>query len=215
MSDKRLSEPVQKLLVSAQDEATRMGHEYVGSEHLLSSLSKNATGLTRQILDDSGVDFVEAVERSVPSNPHYGTTTRLPLTPRVRKILGFAEQYSVEFRDQNVDFEHILLGLLNKDSGVGHYLLTDAGIGLQKVKDFITDSKRIGEQQTPKKDAIGDLRSAYNEINASLEKYREMYRSFGVSEVRAGDVENSVRIVKAGLSNLRRAVDRGIDSVLD
>jgi ATP-dependent Clp protease ATP-binding subunit ClpC len=132
----RFTERAQKVLFLARDEARRLGHPAVGTEHLLLGLLREGEGIAAKSLQALGVNLEKVrqeVEKIVsPGKPASGE--EIGLTPRAKKVLELAQE---EGRRQGVSYvgtEHILLGLIREGEGVAAQALVNQGITLEKVR---------------------------------------------------------------------------------
>ena len=132
----RFKERAQKVLFLARDEARRLGHPAVGTEHLLLGLLREGEGIAARSLQALGVNADKVrkeVEKIVaPGKPGFGE--EIGLTPRAKKVLELAQE---EGRRQGVSYvgtEHILLGLIREGEGVAARVLVNQGLTLEKVR---------------------------------------------------------------------------------
>ena len=134
----RFTDGARKAVAFAQERAKRLGHEQVGTEHLLLGLMDEGSGVAARALRRLGVapDKAEAaVVRAVGSGAP-GTETP-EMTPRTKRVLEYAVQVANGMRHNYVGTEHLLLGLMQEGGGVATTLLQSAGIGLQQVFEAI------------------------------------------------------------------------------
>ena len=132
----RFTERAQKVLYLAQDEARRLGHPAVGTEHLLLGLLREGEGIAARALQALGVDL-DKVRKEVEKIVAPGEARligEVGLTPRAKKVLELAQE---EGRRQGVSYvgtEHILLGLIREGEGVAARILLAQGLSLDKVR---------------------------------------------------------------------------------
>ncbi|HJU69054.1 MAG TPA: Clp protease N-terminal domain-containing protein [Gemmatimonadaceae bacterium] len=132
------TERVRKVFGLARDEAHRLHHEYVGTEHLLLGLISEGEGVAAAVMQNLNVDPDEirsTVEKLVKKG-RAGVTTGpdLPYTTRAKTVL---EQAMMEARDLGhsyVGTEHILLGLLREERGIAAQVLTSLGLRVDAVR---------------------------------------------------------------------------------
>ncbi|MDH4222790.1 MAG: ATP-dependent Clp protease ATP-binding subunit, partial [candidate division Zixibacteria bacterium] len=121
------SEKARKVVEFARDEATRLRHDYIGTEHLLLGIIRVGEGKAVEILTDIGIDLVE-LKQSVEDvvQPSGGTMTmgQLPLTARAKKTLEISGQEARAMKSKEIDTEHILLALLRDEEGVAAQVLS-------------------------------------------------------------------------------------------
>ncbi|MEW5701065.1 MAG: ATP-dependent Clp protease ATP-binding subunit [Candidatus Zixiibacteriota bacterium] len=121
------SESARKAIEFARDEAARLRHDYIGTEHLLLGLIRLGEGMAIDMITNIGIDLGElktSVEEVV--QPSGGTMTmgQLPLTARAKKTLEVAGQEARALKSKEIDTEHILLALLKDEEGVAAQVLS-------------------------------------------------------------------------------------------
>ncbi len=132
------TERVRKVLAMAREEAFRLKHEYVGTEHILLGLVREGEGVAAAVLQNLRIDpddVVESLEKHVKKgiSAHF-TGPDLPYTTRAKKILEFAMAEAHELGHSYVGTEHILLGLIREERGLAAQVLTALGAGLEAVR---------------------------------------------------------------------------------
>lgn len=138
MSDKfdRFTKRARRVLTLAQEEAQRLNHNYIGTEHLLLGLVREENGVAVRVLRDLGVDpkqVRERVERTVGRGQRamYG---KLSLTPRTKRVIELAVDEARRLGHHYIGTEHLLLGLVRAGEGVAVDVLRGLGVGLDKVR---------------------------------------------------------------------------------
>ncbi len=155
---------------SAIKAAENLGHNYIGSEHILLGLLTNTDTLASQMLTDRGVTYNSA-EQFIRENVGAGTPTKLSpdnFSPRCKRILDMAFQIARKLRISFVDTEHILLAVLEESDSYAVRYLSENGIdAYQFIEDIVTDlaaerehgsSQRRGknpDSKTPTLDEFG------------------------------------------------------------
>ncbi len=125
----------------AREEALTLGHNYIGTEHLLLGLLRAAGGALAQAFRHNRVasESVRAeVRQLILALPARPATTVLPLTPRARKALRFAVREADALDHRPIGAEHILLGLLREGGGVAAVALRNLGIRLERLRTEIS-----------------------------------------------------------------------------
>jgi len=126
-----------KVLAMAREEAIRMGHDYVGTEHILLGLLREGRGMSNAVLDALGID-PEAIEDAIGKLVRHGRTVigkgELPYTSRAKKVLEFAMAEARELNHSYVGTEHLLLGLMREERGIAAQVLTGAGLTLEAAR---------------------------------------------------------------------------------
>jgi len=119
----------------AQEEAINLNHDYIGTEHILIGLIKEEEGVASQVLKQLGVNadkVIEEVEQLVGKG-EYQQVDEIAFTPRSKKVLELASQEATQLKNNYIDTEHILLGLIKERSGVAIRILSDLGVNLDNV----------------------------------------------------------------------------------
>ncbi len=121
----------------AREEARGMGHNYVGTEHLLLGVLCDPAALSCTVLDELGVpadDLRDAVvEAAGPRSPN-ATAADRPFTPRARRVLDLTRGESLRLGHNYVGTEHLLLALVIEDEGVGGRVLRDRGVDVESAR---------------------------------------------------------------------------------
>lgn len=132
----RFTERAQKVLFLARDEARRLGHPAVGTEHLLLGLLREGDGIAARALQALGVNLNKVrreVEKIVvPGDLKSGE--EIGLTPRAKKVLELAQEEGRKHGVSYVGTEHILLGLIREGEGVAARVLVSQGLTLEKLR---------------------------------------------------------------------------------
>lgn len=130
--------------------AENLGHNYVGSEHILLALVKAEGGIAYSVLDSKGVT-AESIEHFIKENIGIGTPTRLTpddFTPRSKRVLDVAFQIARGMLHSFVDTEHLLLALLQEDDSYAVKYINSAGIDEQQLFEQVVNSVGRGSHQT-------------------------------------------------------------------
>jgi ATP-dependent Clp protease ATP-binding subunit ClpC len=142
---------VRLALARAREEAMRLGHPYVGAEHILLGLLDTATGVTARVLQPVDIARLRSgIEQRVHAgNGEPQSAGDLPYTSRAKRVLELAMHEARELRSDAVGTEHLLLGLLRDGRGIAAAMLTEAGLRLEGVRATITE-RAAGEKVQPK-----------------------------------------------------------------
>lgn len=136
----KFTDRARKVLGLSRNEAQRLGHDAIGSEHLLLGLVKEGSGVAARALMNLEIDLkkvVPGVEHLVPAGTSKGPTGQLPFTPRAKKALEFAHEEAVNLGHPYIGTEHLLLGLLRETEGVAAQVLLNLGAKLEDVREEI------------------------------------------------------------------------------
>ena len=138
MNGYNFTDRVRKVLQMAREEAARLHHEYVGTEHILLGLIREGEGVAAAVLTNLGVDL-EDIQQKIEETVKKGkaaaaTGPELPYTSRAKKVLELAMMEARELNHSYVGTEHLLLGLLREEKGIAAQVLTDAGVTLEQAR---------------------------------------------------------------------------------
>jgi len=126
-----------QVLALARQEAGRLNHNFVGTEHLLLGLIRFGKGVAVNVLAKMGLDLETVrleVEKQVGTGPDRKMNGNIPYTPRVMKVLALAAKEASALNHTYVGTEHILLGLLLEGDGVAARVLKDLGVDIEKTR---------------------------------------------------------------------------------
>src|SRR6201991_1995823 len=156
MNGYNFTERVRKVLAMAREEAARLQHEYVGTEHILLGLIREGEGVAATVLQNLSVeldDIQQKIEETVKKGKAGQTTgPDLPYTSRAKKVLELAMSEARELNHSYVGTEHLLLGLLREEKGIAAQVLTDAGVNLDAAR---AETLRILGTEMPQGGAQG------------------------------------------------------------
>jgi len=149
------SKRVQLIMKHAKEEAVRLGHSYVGSEHLLLGMIRLEAGLGVKIMDiyDCNLDDMRAmIEDMIKSSGGTMTLGHLPLTRRAERILRNAYNEAAALGDSVADDEHLLLAMLKETEGIAFEVLNSYNIDydgvLELLKDDVTEEDDEDDDET-------------------------------------------------------------------
>ncbi|MSR41590.1 MAG: ATP-dependent Clp protease ATP-binding subunit [Phycisphaerales bacterium] len=150
----RLTDRARKVMALANQEAQRLNHEYIGTEHILLGLVKEGSGVGANVLKNLDIDLRKVrleVEKLVKSGPEMVTMGKLPQTPRAKKVIEYAIEEARNLNHNYVGTEHLLLGLLREHDGVAAQVLMNLGLKLEEVREEVLNLLGAGaenEEQT-------------------------------------------------------------------
>lgn len=130
----------QQVLALARKEADRFNHHYIGTEHVLLGLIKLGQGVAVSVLERMGLELENVrheVEKEVGSGPEQKTSSNIPYTPRVKKVLSLANKEAQQLSHSYVGTEHILLGLLREGEGMASRVLERLNVDLQTTRNEV------------------------------------------------------------------------------
>jgi len=135
----RFTERAQKVIVLSQEEAKRLGHNAVGTEHILLGLTAEGQGVAARALQGVGIDLgrVRDEVEKVIGRGGGQTTARIGFTPRAKRVLELAFDEARKLGHTYIGTEHILLGLIRESEGVAAQVLNNLGADLDKVRSEV------------------------------------------------------------------------------
>jgi len=134
----RFTERAKRVLYLAREEAIRLLHNYIGTEHLLLGLSRIGEGVAAMVLTNLGLDLSElrqAVEEAVPPGRGPISVGEIPLNASARRAMNYAFEESKRLGHNYIGTEHILLGILRERKGIAAQILMNLGIELEMVRE--------------------------------------------------------------------------------
>jgi ATP-dependent Clp protease ATP-binding subunit ClpC len=134
---------VRKVIYLARDEANRLQHDYIGTEHLLLGILRLGEGIAAEVLQRLEVDS-EQIQQTIENmvKPTGGTLTvgEIPLTPRAKRVLELSVEEARFLGHNYVGTEHLLLGLIREGEGVAARVLLELGVDRKRVREEIMKS---------------------------------------------------------------------------
>src|SRR5215472_5120624 len=137
----RFTPRARRSVVAAQEEARTLGHNYIGTEHVLLGLLSEPDGLAARALGPFGVSLASTREE-VAAKVGTGTEPtkgHIPFTPRAKKTLELALREALELHHNYIGTEHILLGVIREGDGVGAQILKAHAADLLPVRMAVLD----------------------------------------------------------------------------
>ncbi len=138
MTDKfdRFTKKARRVLQLAQEEAQRLNHNYIGTEHLLVGLVREENGVASKVLTELGIDpnqVLRSVEKTVGKGdrPPFGKPT---LAPRTKRVIELAVDEARLMGHHYIGTEHLLLGLVREGEGIAVNVLRGLGVSLERVR---------------------------------------------------------------------------------
>ncbi|ELS00342.1 ATPase with chaperone activity, ATP-binding subunit [Xenococcus sp. PCC 7305] len=164
----RFTEKAIKVIMLAQEEARRLGHNFVGTEQILLGLIGEGTGVAAKVLKSMGVNLKDArieVEKIIGRGSGF-VAVEIPFTPRAKRVLELSLEEARQLGHNYIGTEHLLLGLIREGEGVAARVLENLGVDLSKVRTQIirmlgetaevaTGGGSSGRNKTPTLDEFG------------------------------------------------------------
>lgn len=141
----RFTEKAIKVIMLAQEEARRLGHNFVGTEQILLGLIGEGTGIAAKTLKSMGINLKDArieVEKIIGRGSGF-VAVEIPFTPRAKRVLELSWDEARQLGHNYIGTEHLLLGLIREGEGVAARVLENLGVDLTKVRQHIV--RLLGE----------------------------------------------------------------------
>mgnify|MGYP000178343057 CR=1 FL=1 len=138
----RFTDRLHRVIMIAQEEAKRLNHDYIGTEHFLLGIVRLNEGVAAQVLTNLGVDLYvikNEIERVVGTGDNLVFLGEIPFTPEAKKSLEYAIEEAQNMRYNYVGTEHLLLGILRQKDSAGTMILENLGIDINVVREEIMD----------------------------------------------------------------------------
>src|SRR6266480_541013 len=183
MNGYNFTDRVRKVLQLARGEAARLHQECVGTEHILLGIIREGEGVAAAVLTNFNVDLEEIsrrIEEMVrPGKAGASAGPDLPYTSRAKKVLEFAMSEARELHQAYVGTEHLLLGVLREEKGIGAQVLVDAGVTLQRARSEVfqvlgTEGSEASDSRTLVPPPVPYTPDARGSLQLALQEARDM-----------------------------------------
>ena len=170
----RFTEKAIKVIMLAQEEARRLGHNFVGTEQILLGLIGEGTGVAAKVLKSLGVNLKDSrieVEKIIGRGSGF-VAVEIPFTPRAKRVLELSLEEARQLGHNYIGTEHLLLGLIREGEGVAARVLENLTIDLTKVRTqvirMLGETAEVGSGANSSK---GNLKTAtLDEFGTNLTK---------------------------------------------
>jgi Clp amino terminal domain, pathogenicity island component/UvrB/uvrC motif len=135
----RFTDRARQAVALAQEEAKRLDHNYIGTEHILLGLLREGDGVAAKVLESLGIslDAVRQQVEEIIGRGQQAPSGHIPFTPRAKKVLELSLRESKQLGHNYIGTEHILLGLLREGDGVAAQVLVKLGADLNRVRQQV------------------------------------------------------------------------------
>ncbi|MDO9465258.1 MAG: ATP-dependent Clp protease ATP-binding subunit [bacterium] len=133
----RFTERAKRVVMMAKEEATRMNHPQVGTEHILLGLLRVGSGVALAVIEKLGIDSKKIrveIEKKAQTGSPILILGEMPLSPQAKRVLEFAMEEASALEHNYVGTEHIFLGLIREKEGIAAQVLEQMGLNLEKVR---------------------------------------------------------------------------------
>jgi hypothetical protein len=178
----RFTDRARRVVQLAEEEARRLDHNYIGTEHILLGLIREDEGIAAKALESLGISLQavrEQVEEIIGQGQQVPSEV-IPFTPRAKKVLELSLRESLQLRHNYIGTEHILLGLIREGDGVAAQVLVKLGADLNRVRQQVIQlisgpqpqpgplPPREGAPATEVQDRLGAIEARLNAIEVLL-----------------------------------------------
>jgi ATP-dependent Clp protease ATP-binding subunit ClpC len=182
----RFSDRARRVVVLAQDEARDLGHDYIGTEHLLLGLLHDSAGAACEVLSKLKIT-PDAVRDKVGEQVTPGDVKlrgHVPFTAPAKKSLEFSLREAMKLGHNYIGSGHLLLGLIREERGTAATVLAALGVDLDRARSLVAESQ---ENPKPQPGSRGFTAGPFNEINDRL---RSIEGRMTAIESRLGNIED-------------------------
>ena len=161
----RFTDKGRKIIILAREEAERHQNDYLGTEHLVLAILRESDGIALMIIKKMGLSSEQIrleIERNLPGGGTTMTFGEIPFSPRVKKVIEYGVEEARLLGHNHIGSEHLLLGLLREEEGIGGKILRSLGANLltarQLTVTFLRKSaprERDRKSNTPALDEFG------------------------------------------------------------
>src|SRR5262245_56620793 len=138
----RFTDRARKVMNLAKQEAQRLNHEYIGTEHILLGLVQEGSGVAANVLRNMNIDVKKIrteIEKIGKGNPTLVTQGNLPFTPLAKKVLELALEEASQLGHNYIGTEHLLIGLIKENEGIAARVLLNLGVKLEDVREEVLE----------------------------------------------------------------------------
>src|SRR2546426_1137386 len=182
MNGYNFTDRVRKVLQMAREEAARLHHEYVGTEHILLGLIREGEGVAAAVLTNLNVDL-EEIQQKIEETVKKGKAAAaagpdLPYTSRAKKVLELAMSEARELNHSYVGTEHLLLGLIREGEGVAAAVLTNLNVDLEEIQQKIEETVKKGKAAAAAGPDLPYTSRAKKVLELAMSEARELNHSY-------------------------------------
>jgi ATP-dependent Clp protease ATP-binding subunit ClpA len=185
----RFTDRARRVVVLAQEEAVRLKHNHLGTEHLLLGLVHEGQGVAAKALESLGIQLeaVRAQVEEIIGQGQRAPTGHIPFTPRAKKVLELSLREAQQLGHDYIGTEHILLGLIREGEGVAAQVLAKLGADLSRTRRQVVGLS-IGD--TDAMEAVARTRLVRMSVPDELREAQEQLTQVRREKERAIDAED-------------------------
>jgi Clp amino terminal domain, pathogenicity island component len=198
----RFTDRARRVVVLAQDEARRLGHNYIGTEHLLLGLIREGEGVAAKALEALGIslDTVRQQVEQIIGQGQQAPSGHIPFTPRAKKVLELSLRESQQMGHNYIGTEHILLGLIHPGDGVARQVLVKLGADPNHVRQQVIRllQEHSAEESVSARSAAQELRllpAVKSRLEAAEQRLTTIEQRVGTGPD-TSDLDGQIEIVR-------------------
>jgi ATP-dependent Clp protease ATP-binding subunit ClpC len=200
----RFTERAKHVVSAAREEATRLGSEYVRTEHILLGLCREPDGIAARALENLGVDIESLsleIEQQVQKGSAVVSNEEIAFTPRAKKVLELAVEEARRFNHSYIGTEHILLGLVKEGEGIAAKVLQDMKVDLERIQAEVI--RLLGDQGKPGPQASSGKKSQTPALDTFGRDLTALAQEDKLDPVigREGEIERVIQILSRRTKN--------------
>ncbi len=157
----RFTDRGRKIIILAREEAERHQNDYLGTEHLVLAILRESDGIALMIIKKMGLSPEQIrleIERNLPGGGTTVTFGEIPFSPRVKKVIEYGVEEARLLGHNHIGSEHLLLGLLREEEGIGGKVLRSLGANLLTARQLtVTFLRKSGTRERDKKSSTPAL----------------------------------------------------------
>jgi ATP-dependent Clp protease ATP-binding subunit ClpC len=185
----RFTDRARRVVVLAQEEASRLVHNYIGTEHILLGLVREGEGIAARALESAGIglDAVRQQVEEIIGRGQEPPSGNVPFTPQAKKVLELSLRESRRLGHNYIGTEHILLGLIREGNGVAGQVLVKLGADLKRLRQQVIQllaeppAEEPGHPaEEPGHPAPPDPAERYRQLAGEVERLRALLRQHGI-----------------------------------
>src|ERR1700680_2390307 len=194
------TERARRSIVLAQEEAQRLGNNYIGTEHILLGIISEGESLAAKVLETLGVNLakVRAEVEAIVGRGGQTVQQEMVFTPRAKRVIELAFEEARQLNHNYIGTEHLLLGLIREGEGVAARVLTNLGVDPAKVRVQTTSLLGAeGQPPAPKGKSKTPTLDAYGRDLTTLARENKLDPVIG----RANEIERVIQILSRRTKN--------------
>jgi ATP-dependent Clp protease ATP-binding subunit ClpC len=194
------TERARRSIVLAQEEAQRLGNNYIGTEHILLGIISEGESLAAKVLETLGVNLAKVRQEVEAIVGRGGQTVQqeMVFTPRAKRVIELAFEEARQLNHNYIGTEHLLLGLIREGEGVAARVLTNLGVDPAKVRVQTTSLLGAeGQPPAPKGKSKTPTLDAYGRDLTTLARENKLDPVIG----RASEIERVIQILSRRTKN--------------